>query len=282
MPRFWLYPTRFLRRKNLLEAVLLKRWLRPEAILATTSGRFSQDEFGYARDIKEAAARHRWRVHFGLLDQIKEPSIAAILQSAEAVVHTSVQEGFGMTFVETAAAGTPLLARAIPSVMPDLRAQGFEFPQIYDELLIPAELFDTAAEAARQSALRDSARRALPEAFREMLPISSQDFGRPTCFSRLTRKAQLEVLSHAPEMSWELCRPLNPALEHFLNTRLKPTAWPGQTVQMPSPYAEKFLQIASAIPRETLDNSQSASAVQFDIARLALQPEAIFPIQFEP
>jgi hypothetical protein len=45
----WIFPTRFLRRKNLAEAVLLTRWLRPEAWFVTTAGVSSGEERNYAR-----------------------------------------------------------------------------------------------------------------------------------------------------------------------------------------------------------------------------------------
>ncbi|MEI8292695.1 MAG: glycosyltransferase [bacterium] len=277
----WLYPTRFLRRKNLLEAILLTRWLNPEAILATTSGQFSRDEACYAREIKQAAAYHGWRVHFGLLDPAEAPRISELLPVAETVVHTSVQEGFGMTFVETAASGTPLIARAIPSVMPDLAAQGFEFPQVYDDILIDQHLFDKTAERRRQTALAESTRLELPEVFRKLFPNRSDEFNGPVSFSRLTRQAQMEVLAHPAEESWSLCKPLNPKLKHFLDNELRATPWPDETVQTPSRFAEQFLQIASAIPSEPVNSSRGAEHAQLALAQLALGPEAVFPIQLE-
>ena len=273
----WVYPTRFLRRKNLLEAVLLTRWLRPEAILATTSGQFSVDETGYANDIKEAATRHGWRVHFGLLDKPGAPRVADLLQIAETVVHTSVQEGFGMAFVEAAAAGKPLVARAIPSVMPDLAALGFEFPQLYRDVLIPPGLFDAQAEAERQAALAASARATLPQAFQEIFPALRLDADGPVAFSRLSRRAQLEVLSHPSPTSWELCKTWNPRLENFLKTPLKPTPWPTAS----SRYADAFLKIAASIPNGPIACAESARDAQMALTAKALEPNSIFPIQLE-
>jgi glycosyltransferase involved in cell wall biosynthesis len=273
----WVYPTRFLRRKNLLEAVLLTRWLRPEAILATTSGQFSLDETGYANNIKEAATRHGWRVHFGLLDKPGAPRVADLLQIAETVIHTSVQEGFGMAFVEAAAAGTPLVARAIPSVMPDLAALGFDFPQLYQEILIPPGLFDAQAEAERQTLLGASARAALPPALQEIFPALRFDADGPVAFSRLSRRAQLEVLSHPSPTSWEICKTWNPRLQDFLKTPLKPTPWPTAS----SRYADAFLKIAASIPDVPIDCAESARDAQMAMTAKALEPNSIFPIQLE-
>lgn len=273
----WIYPTRFLRRKNLLEAILLTRWLRPEAVLATTSGQFSPDETGYANDIKEAAARHGWRVHFGLLDKPGAPRVADLFQIAETVIHTSVQEGFGMAFVEAAAAGTPLIARAIPSVMPDLAALGFEFPQLYQEILIPPELFDAEAEGQRQTLLAARSRAALPAAFKEIFPAIPFDADEPAAFSRLSRCAQLEVLSHPSSTSWERCKTLNPCLKDFRKRNLRPTPWPTTS----SRYAEDFLKIASSIPDAPIDCAESARDAQMALTAKALEPDSIFPILLE-
>jgi len=276
----WIYPTRFLRRKNLLEAVLLTRWLRPEAILATTSGGFSPDEAGYARDIKQAAKEHGWRVHFGLLDKPGSPGVGDMLQCAEAVVHTSVQEGFGMTFVEATAAGVPLVARKIPAVMPDLEALGFQFPRIYDDILVPPVLFDANAETRRQALLADAARRRLPEDFQKLFPSPDPNPERPFAFSRLTRHAQIEVLARPPEESWGICRHLNPVLENFRSLPLASPLPPTRPPHSPARYAELFLQIAKTMPREPIGHSMACEA-QMEIATLALQPDAVFPIQLE-
>jgi glycosyltransferase involved in cell wall biosynthesis len=277
----WIYPTRFLRRKNLLEAILLTRWLRPEAVLATTSGQYSQDEANYAQEIKKVAAKQGWRVHFGFLDKPSAPRVADLLNISEAVVHTSVQEGFGMTFVETAASGTPLIARAIPAVMPDLAAMGFEFPQLYDEIQIAPGLIDVEAEIQRQSRFTESARERLPVPFQRIFPDSAADARGPFFFSRLTRQAQMEVLFHPPGESWTACEPLNPRLAKIRHSPLAPTRWPTQAPHTPTRYAEEFLKIASSIPEAPLDLPLAAETAQMQITAQALGPDSIYPIQLE-
>lgn len=277
----WIYPTRFLRRKNLLEAILLTRWIRPEAILATTSGQYSPDEANYAHDLNQAAAQHDWKVHFGLLDKPGAPQVADIVRIAEAVVHTSVQEGFGMSFVETAAVGTPLIARAIPAVMPDLSAMGFEFPQLYNDIQIAPGLFDVAAEIQRQAILADSTRDSLPMHFQNIFPHLAPDARGPFFFSRLTRIAQLEVLSHSATGSWKICKPLNPRLEKIYHTSLTTTPWPNQAPHAPFEYAEEFLKIASSISDSPLHLPLAARSAQMELTARALTADSIYPIQLE-
>lgn len=90
----WLVPCRLLRRKNIAEALLLTRWLRPEATLVTTGGASSADEKAYADRLASAARDHGWRVHFGLLSgELRErPAVSELLAASEAILLTSIQE----------------------------------------------------------------------------------------------------------------------------------------------------------------------------------------------
>jgi glycosyltransferase involved in cell wall biosynthesis len=47
---------------------------------------------------------------------------------SEAVLLTSIQEGFGLPYLEAAAARRPLVARALPNIAPDCASSGFAFP----------------------------------------------------------------------------------------------------------------------------------------------------------
>jgi hypothetical protein len=116
----WLLPSRLLRRKNIAEALLLTRWLRPEAALVVTGGVSSADENSYAQRLADATRRHHWRLHFGVLssDDRRQPSVRELLAASECVLITSVQEGFGLPFVEAADSARPLIARHLPNVMP--------------------------------------------------------------------------------------------------------------------------------------------------------------------
>ena len=91
----WIFPTRFLRRKNLAEAVLLTRWLRPEAWFVTTAGVSSREEKTYARRLATAALREKWKVHFRILDgKESSPPIEDLAVASEVMLLTSAQEGF--------------------------------------------------------------------------------------------------------------------------------------------------------------------------------------------
>jgi glycosyltransferase involved in cell wall biosynthesis len=249
----WLAPCRLLRRKHLAEAWLLTRWLRPEAWLLTTGGVSSADEQPYAQALQAAAKRHGWRLRLGVLaggDQTK-PGIPALLAASEALLLTSLQEGFGLPFLEASAARRPLIARRLPQVAPDLASFGFRFPQSYDELWIAPELFDHRAEQQRQAQRWSTWRAALPRACQALAtrPPWLDDPLSPRAFSRLTLVAQLEVLAHDTAVSWELCAPLNPWLRsaraRAARGALSVSPWPRTADQQlgPAAYASRLARL---------------------------------------
>lgn len=248
----WLLPCRLLRRKNVAEALLLTRWLRPEAWLVTTGAVSSEDERAYAERLTAAARQHRWRLRLGVLtgDESRKPSVPELLAACECALLTSIQEGFGLPYLEAAATGRPLIARALPNVAPDLAKFGFQFPQIYDEILVRTTLLDWPAEVKRQRNLFRAWRNGLPPASRRLAQppefLKSPRTVASVPFSRLTLTAQLEVLARPIAHSWELCAPLNPFLGDWklraAKGKLHHTAWPDTAAQWLSgeAYARRF------------------------------------------
>lgn len=254
----WLLPCRLLRRKNVAEALLLTRWLRPEAWLVTTGDVSSADELPYFHKLADAARRHRWRLRLGVLQgsEARKPTVPELLAAAEAVLLTSIQEGFGLPYLEAAAAGRPLLARELPNIAPDLARFGFRFPQAYTEIQIPLDLFDHRAERMRQEKLFARWRRALPAAVRALadtpalLRATRPDQTVP--FSRLTLTAQLEVLSLPAARSWECCQKLNPFLrawrQRAQERQLRVATWPARADRWLSgrSYARRFVRLLNS------------------------------------
>lgn len=251
----WLVPCRLLRRKNLAEALLLTRWLRPEGWLVTTGGVSSADEQAYYEKLHSAARRHDWRVRLGVLSrgEAAKPTVPALLAASEAILLTSVQEGFGLPYLEAATARRPLIARLLPNVAPDLKTFGFRLPHAYDDVRVPVALFDWDGERARQTRLFNRWLRLLPPGLRRLAPpppmLSSARPPQTVPFSRLTLTAQLEVLAHPAEVSWEACAKLNPFLivcrRRAAAQRLQTSSWPRTADRWLSPraYAARFAQL---------------------------------------
>lgn len=278
----WLVPCRLLRRKNLAEALLLTRWLRPEAWLVTTGGASSADETAYAAALDAAGRRQGWRMRLGVLsgDETGKPSVPALLAASETVLLTSLQEGFGLPNLEAAAAGRPLLVRTLSNIAPDLAHFGYRFPQSYDELLVAPRLFDWPAEHRRQTQRWQAWRRQLPRSCRSLTDapplLAAGATTRPVPFSRLTLVAQLEVLGHPAEQSWAACAPLNPFLgqwrlraargELAVSNQPRGAAhWLGDRA-----YARNFASLLRAAPARALSPAAGReAAAEFFRAKLA-------------
>lgn len=288
----WILPCRLLRRKNIAEALLLTRWLRPEAWLVTTGGVSSADEQAYARKLEAAARQHHWRLRLGVLagDEVGKPAVPELVAASECVMLTSIQEGFGLPYLEAAATRRPLIARAIPNIAPDLEQFGFKFPQCYGEVLVPAELFDWPAEVQRQTRLFAAWKNRLPRTCRSLAgePAVLRHGARPAPvpFSRLTLTAQLEVLAHPARESWERCAPLNPFLVAWRKRasagRLQVTPWPSTAdgwLSGPA-YARRWAEALAGKARKVPD-ARNAFAAQQDFIACKLGAEYLYPLLWE-
>lgn len=258
----WILPCRMLRRKNMAEALLLTRWLRPEATLVTTGGVSSAQEIPYATALEAAARANAWKIRLSVLAEPDPaaPSVLELMTASEAVLLTSIQEGFGLPYIEATAARRPLLARRLLNVAPDLRQFGFDLPSSYDEIVIDPHLFRWHEERERQSTRFRSWRQSIPSAARSWMRPPDWLESRepvPVPFSRLTLAAQLEILSKPIDLSWKFSGELNPWLREWrsqiLAGEFRIESWPAKADQWlsPSAYGERFQSIlaAPALPR---------------------------------
>lgn len=285
----WLFPTRFLRRKNLAEAVLLTRCLQPEGWLVTTAGVSSPEEGAYARQLESAAKKGGWRVRFRILENgdVKSPTIPALLAASEAVVMTSAQEGFGLPYLEAVAAGRPLIARRLPNVIPDLESFGFRLPWLYEEVWIDAAVLDEKKERARQIAAWRAWRATIPGPLRKYAArpaVLKLPEGKPLPFSRLTLAGQLEVLAQPADDVWKQCARWNPDLSRWksevASEEFAISAWPeGADDFISGPaYAERFWEAVGTIsPRSTAAECRS---IHRKFIRERLGTEHLYPILF--
>ena len=288
----WLLPCRTLRRKNIAEALLLTRWLRPKAWLVVTGAASSADEAPYFRALAKAAQQQHWHLRLGVLagNEARKPSVPELLAASEAVLLTSIQEGFGLPYLEAAAAQRPLLARRLPNIAPDLHQFGFRFPQAYDEILIAPTLFNWRAEHARQAKLFRAWRATMPARARRHLSVPRVLAARQPCpvpFSRLTLTAQLEVLARPVRESWTACVALNPLLEAWQRRAaargLRVTPWPRTARRWlgGAAYAQRFFTALSAKPGPRRV-PVSPEKVQADFIGSKLSAANLYPLLWHP
>jgi len=280
----WILPTRLLRRKNVGEAILLTRWFRPDGWMIAAGGPSSKAEESYTRRVADAARRGNWRVRFDMRGQPgKTPPIHDLMRCAEAVLLTSIQEGFGLALIEAAAFQKPLIARRLANIHPDLASIGITFPHLYDDVMIPCGLIDLPAERDRQRRIFRDWRAALPRSVQRLasVPQILQNPSDTVPFSRLTLAAQLEVLAIPPEESLAACRPSNPGWEQVENRQLIPMRFSARAARFLSPEAaaKRFATLAS-LPGQEIQKS-AARQCQSDLIRESLNGDTYFPLLTE-
>ncbi|MFP4281665.1 MAG: hypothetical protein ACLFU2_03480, partial [Opitutales bacterium] len=183
--RLILYPTRAIRRKNLGE-LLLHAALSPAGTLFATTLRPENPEWRAIHGRWEALAGE-WMlpVAFGLGETC---AFDALMHRADALITTSVAEGFGLAFLEPALFDKPLVGRDLPEITGDFAAWGVRLGALYERLPV-------ALTAAEEGALRKQvaeglerlavayARPCAPDALERALdamrdPAGHWDFGR--------------------------------------------------------------------------------------------------------
>lgn len=147
-----LYPVRGIRRKNLGEFVL---WGAVAKQMCTAN----VPTFGLTlapKNTTEQPNFHYWR------DFCRDQEIPCILGTAElgmsfgdsisaadAIITTSVTEGFGMVFLEASLNEKRLIGRDLPQITHDFRRNSINLDSLYDSIRIPIEWID--ANEFRQS-----------------------------------------------------------------------------------------------------------------------------------
>lgn len=273
----WICPTRFLRRKNLLEALLLKRVLCPEACLATTSAAFSPGEARYATELR---SRFGGEMAFGLAEASGAPPAGTLLAQADVLLSTSVQEGFGLVWADAARLRKPLLARRLSNVDDDLRGMGFLFPHTYPDLLVPSECFDRKAEQGRIKELQRAMSLQVPLEWRQWIaPLKTSE---SAVFSELTLEAQGDVLSRPTDLIAARLQRANPWLAEWRELALKnelqtPEGSPASGTD-PESYAALFEQALKKIPSTPLRAPESCHGLQEALAKRSLANFTRHPI----
>ena len=212
-----LYPVRAIRRKNLGEILV---W----AILADA-------EFGVTLaplNPIERSAYERWEsqierlgldIHLGVGDS--GLTLQQNYAAADAIVTTSVAEGFGLVFLEATLAQRRLVGRDLPGVTGDFRDAGMRFPGLYDSLSIPSDAVDLAEMKARYLAMCQDLRSAFQMPAYDSPQLTAtvdQMFDSPTIdFARCDRRTQhqfIERLNSDTELQ-QTVRALNSHVRHI-------------------------------------------------------------------
>ena len=161
--RWFLYPVRGIRRKNIGEAVLWAALGGKENAVAITLPPQNPVELPVYRRWQSLAQERSIPCLFDVgVD--RSLSYDDNLSAADAMLTTSVAEGFGMVFLETWLRGKPLVGRDLPEITRDFAQLGVHLASLYDCLAIPLDV-------VQQRQTRDS--------FRRLFDEVTGAFGRP-------------------------------------------------------------------------------------------------------
>ncbi len=209
-----LYPTRAIRRKNLGELLLMAA-LYPDFQFGTTLSPNNPQWKGIYRYWTRLADQLDIPVAFAMGEQ---PGVefSSLVNSAKALVTTSVGEGFGLAFLEPFLFGKPLLGRDLPDITADFKENGIRLPDLYPGWPVPVRLINLKAFSGRY---REAVTTAYAS-YGQPLPDASVDSaleqltadGRVD-FGRLDEIAQGEVLSAVTKSRGDhgVASPVDPA-----------------------------------------------------------------------
>ena len=135
--RLFTYPVRGIRRKNVGEMLLWSAALADTWFFLTLAPENPAERAVFDR-WQQLAAEQDLRCRLGKPDS-SEMSFAEILVASDALVTTSVAEGFGMAFLEPWLAGRMLLGRNLAEITSDACDAGLNLESLYDALVVPTE-----------------------------------------------------------------------------------------------------------------------------------------------
>jgi hypothetical protein len=178
--RYYLYPVRGIRRKNLGEALLWSAVAdRARTRLALTLPPLNPLEKPRYEFWKQLAKE----CHLPFLFEVGAEgglSFGQNLVAADMLITTSIAEGFGMVFLECWLAGRDLIGRDLPEITADFVAAGMDLSQLQPQVRVPLDW------VGRQAFEED-----LELAYRRILEAYDQPCPTPAEFSR-----QAEELVH--------------------------------------------------------------------------------------
>ena len=137
-------PIRAIRRKNIGELVLLAALLPPATRIAISLAPSDPAALLVHETWQKFAASQRLPIDFDVADRLAPVADAASdfaswIAHASHFITTSVEEGFGLPFLEAIVHGKPLLGRNLPHLTLEHVQHGIFTGRLYDRLLIPAD-----------------------------------------------------------------------------------------------------------------------------------------------
>lgn len=165
------YPARAIRRKNLGEfllwSLMAPAGYRFQSTLAPQNPRWQ----GYYNDWVAFARELDLPVEF---DAGRNHDFSELIQQAEALMTTSIAEGFGLAFLEPWLEGKNLFGRRLPEITTDFEEEGLDLSALYSTLPVPIEWagekqFHQSLGTAMKASYADYSREWNPDYFEQAL-----------------------------------------------------------------------------------------------------------------
>ncbi len=143
-----LSPLKVIKRKNIIETVLILNILnhvKDEWQLLITLEGSSPIDKEYGNKIKAYIKKHKLPVTIGFGYELISPeekrnhyqnNMVDLFSISDAIITTSIQEGFGFTYLEGWVAKKKVIGRRLPYIFPDFEANGVKLNHFYSKILI--------------------------------------------------------------------------------------------------------------------------------------------------
>ncbi|MCB1120751.1 MAG: hypothetical protein KJT03_04335, partial [Verrucomicrobiae bacterium] len=131
---FILYPTRSIRRKNMGEMLLWAAASEGDTLFGSTLAPANPTALPIYEQWVKLADELNLPVHFGLGEK---HNFHALLNAADALVTTSIAEGFGLAYLEPALIPKQLIGRDLPDITGDFKDAGIRLDNLYTRLEVP-------------------------------------------------------------------------------------------------------------------------------------------------
>jgi hypothetical protein len=145
---FVLYPVRAIRRKNIGEVLLLSLFMPEKEGVGITLPPNSPGDTKAYRHWQNFILQHRFNVK---LEMGLRHDFHALVRNATYFITTSVNEGFGFSFLEPWTAGKMVFGRLLPHVCRDFIARGVDLNHLYEGLYVPLDAIEPRGIKGRES-----------------------------------------------------------------------------------------------------------------------------------
>ncbi len=289
--QFVLYPVRPIRRKNLGELLLWSLLAEGATFALTLAPLNPQEHAAYQRWV-DLAEELQLPIVFEAASKTTLP-FEQIYSAAQAIITTSVAEGFGLVYLEATLAGQPLVGRKLTGVCSDFEAAGMKFPALAEEMTIPANQIDLEALSQSHQDLNAQLREdyGLTPKTHVNSSVESLFSGDTIDFGRLgpyQQRVFLKRLKTDAELRTEVRR-LNPITQE-LGAVCDPAL--GLTLQhnadvIAKNYAPKVIGaqlhgIYRSLLAAPITQVEREPAIAEAILRSFVDPHQLFPIRLEP